>query len=115
MKIREVCELLNAQVVARPDMLDEELESAFGSDLMSDVIASAHGKMLLLTGLNSPQLIRTAEITEIPVIVFVKGRCPSQEVIDMTKDRKICLLRTDMVMYEACGRLYQAGLAPCKN
>lgn len=115
MKIRKIRELLDAEVLARPDMLDEEVESAFGSDLMSDVLTFAHGRMVLLTGLNSPQIIRTAEISDIPLIIFVRGRNPSKDIIDMTKERKICLLRTDMIMYEACGRLYKAGLPPCKR
>ena len=38
MKIKEICDLLNAQVLSCEDMLDEEIESAFGSDLMLSLI-----------------------------------------------------------------------------
>ncbi len=113
MKIREICQLLNAEVLYGEDLLDNEVDSAFGSDLMSDVLTFARGRMVLLTGLNSPQLMRTAEISDIPLIVFIRGRQPSQNVIDMAVERNICLLRTQHIMYEACGILYKAGLLPC--
>ncbi|MDK2800029.1 MAG: hypothetical protein PWQ70_1648 [Clostridiales bacterium] len=113
MKIREVCNLLNAQVLAREDLLDNEIYSAFGSDLMSDVLTFAHGRMALLTGLNSPQVIRTAEMSDIPLIIFVRGRNLSQNIINMAVERSICLLGTEYIMYEACGKLYEAGLPPC--
>ena len=113
MKIREASNLLNARVLAREDMLDDEIDCAFGSDLMSDVLTFAHGRMILLTGLNSPQAIHTAEISGIPVIIFVRGRNPSQNIIHMAVEKGICLLETEYIMYEACGRLYRAGLSPC--
>ncbi|MDK2932949.1 MAG: hypothetical protein PWP27_759 [Clostridiales bacterium] len=113
LKIREVCNLLNAQVLAREDLLDNEIYSAFGSDLMSDVLTFAHGRMALLTGLNSPQVIRTAEMSDIPLIIFVRGRNLSQNIINMAVERSICLLGTEYIMYEACGKLYEAGLPPC--
>jgi predicted transcriptional regulator len=113
LKIKEICDLLNAQVLSCEDMLDEEIESAFGSDLMSDVLTFANGRMALLTGLNNPHVIRTAEMSDIHLIIFVRGRSPSQEVIDMAKERDICILATKYIMYEACGILYKAGLLPC--
>lgn len=113
MTIREVSELLNAKVLSREDMLDIEINSAFGSDLMSDVLTFAHGRMILLTGLNSHQVIRTAEMSDIPLIVFVRGRTPSKSIINLAEEKGICLLETKFIMYEACGKLYNAGLAPC--
>ena len=113
MRTKEIIKLLHAKVLAGEDMLNIEITSAFGSDLMSDVLTFAHGKMILLTGLNSNQVIRTAEMSDIPVIVFVRGRTPTQSVINLAIEKGICLLETKFIMYEACGKLYNAGLSPC--
>ena len=113
LNIREICNRLDAQVLAREDLIDIEIDSAFGSDLMSDVLTYAHGKMALLTGLSNPQIIHTAEVSDIPVVIFVRNRIPLQNIIGLAIEKSICLLGTKYIMYEACGKLYEAGLPPC--
>lgn len=115
LRIREISTILDAKVLAGENMLDIEVDSAFGSDLMSDVLTFANGRMALLTGLNSRQVIRTAEMSDIPVIIFVRGRTPSQNIIKLAAEEGICLMETKLIMFEACGKLYKAGLAPCKR
>ena len=65
MKLRDVKEILEAEVVAGDHLLDREVQSAGGADLMSDVLSFARPGALLLTGLTNPQVIRTAEVWEV--------------------------------------------------
>ena len=60
MKLREVKEILEANVVVGQEKLDMEVYMAFGADLMSDVMAFAKAGSLLLTGLTNAQVIKTA-------------------------------------------------------
>jgi len=110
MKIREIVKLLNCQVLAGSDYLDTEVKAGCGCDLMSDVLAFIKPDSILLTGLNNPQVIRTAEIAEIKVICLVRGKQPAREVIDLAKDKEIILLSTFLPLFEACGKLYMNGL-----
>jgi len=114
MTLREVAELLEAEALAGERRLDEEFEfrSAGASDLMSDVLACAEPGILLLTGLTNVQSVRTAVIVEASVIVFVRGRKPSEEGIALAKERNIPILSTKFLMYEACGLLYGRGIRP---
>ena len=64
MTIREIAETLKATVYAEPELLDRDVASAFGSDMMSDVLAYASDHGLLLTGLLNPQVIRTAHMQD---------------------------------------------------
>ena len=114
MTLREVAELLEAEALAGEQRLDEEFEfrSAGASDLMSDVLAFAEPGILLLTGLTNAQSVRTAVIVEASVIVFVRGRKPSEEGIALATERKIPILSTKLLMYEACGLLYGRGIRP---
>ncbi len=77
---------------------------------MSDVLAFAKGGSLLLTGLTNPQVIRTVEMMDIPAILFVRGKMPLKETIDLAKSKGIPLLSTKYILFETCGRLYQAGI-----
>ena len=110
MKLSEIKEILNAKVMTGEDMLDTEVESAFGSDLMSDVLAFVNDKVLLLTGLVNPQVVRTAEMMDISAIVFVRGKCPDKNVIALAKAKDIAILTTEHTLYVASGKLYCNGL-----
>ena len=110
MKLSEIKEILEAEVLAGEALLESEVDSAFGSDLMSDVLAFVNDRVLLLTGLVNPQVVRTAEMMDISAIVFVRGKCPDENVVALAEMKDIVILSTKHTMYVACGRLYNAGL-----
>ncbi|MDN5347427.1 MAG: hypothetical protein PWP65_991 [Clostridia bacterium] len=110
MKLKEVQRILEAEVLYGSEFLEEEVQAGFGCDLMSDVLAFAAGKVLLLTGLTNSHVIRTAEIIDAGAIVFVRGKRPDKTVVAAAREKKIPLLCTHLLLYESCGRLYRAGL-----
>ena len=110
MKISEIQTLLNADVVCGENMLDNEVYSACGSDMMSDVLAYVKDQAVLLTGLGNPQVVRTAEMMDMVCIVFVRSKCPTEEMVTLAKEHGMVLLKTSKRMYEACGKLYASGL-----
>ncbi len=110
MKISAIKELLDAEVVSGEDFLDREVYSACGSDMMSDVLAYVKDQAVLLTGLVNAQVVRTAEMMDMVCIVFVRSKTPNQEMIELAQEHNIVLLKSKKRMYEACGKLYSAGL-----
>lgn len=109
MTIGEIRDILDAKVFCCED-LNKTVNSACGSDLMSDVLAFVKDQAVLLTGLVNPQVVRTAEMMDIICIVLVRGKQPAEEMVELAKSCKIALLSTDIRMYSACGRLYARGL-----
>ncbi len=110
MKISTIKELLNAQVVCGEDMLQNDVFSACGSDMMSDVLAYVKDQAVLLTGLVNSQVIRTAEMMDMVCVVFVRSKQPTEEMVKLAKESDMVVLTTDMRLYEACGQLYVNGL-----
>jgi len=110
MNVTEAVKILDGQFFWGEDKADLEIASACGADLMSDVMAFVKDKVLLLTGLVNPQVVRTAELLDIQGIIFVRGKTPSREMIEMAEDSGIILAGTKLSMYIACGKLYEAGL-----
>jgi predicted transcriptional regulator len=110
MTIGEVVDILNARVLSGAEMFDEEIHSACGSDLMSDVLAFVKDRAVLLTGMTNAHVVRTAEMLDILCIVFVRGKIPGDDICDMAKERGIAILSTDMTLFTACGLLYEKGL-----
>lgn len=110
MQLKEVQQILEAKLWAGADKLDSEIYAACGCDLMSDVLAFAEEKILLLTGLINLQVIRTADMLDIKAIVFVRGKKPTEDMIKLAEEKGIVLFSTHSPLYPACGELYKAGL-----
>lgn len=113
MLLREVQKILDAEVLVGAEKLDMEVYTAFGADLMSDVLAFAVSGCILLTGLTNPQIIRTADVLDIAAIVIVRGKKPSPETLRAAADKKIPVLSTKYILFESAGRLYEKGIVGC--
>jgi len=113
MKLRRVLSIIDGKVISKNIDLDQKVRTGCGSDLMSDVLAFTHEGTLLMTGLTNPQVVRTAELSGVMAIVFVRGKLPPPETVALAGEKGIPLLASKYTMFETCGRLYQAGLPGC--
>jgi predicted transcriptional regulator len=107
LSLDQVRELLQAEACWAPD-LSAPVNSVGAADLMSDVLAFGRPGMLLLTGLITTQAVRTAAITDLTALVFVRGKLPPEDVLMMAKQAGMPVLSTPLTMFEASGRLYEA-------
>ena len=111
MRLSEIRDILDAQVLWGEELLDREVFSACGSDFMSDVLAYVKNQTaLLLTGLVNPQVVRTVDMLEMNCIVFVRGKVPGETILQLAAERGIVVMTSRKRMYEACGLLYSKGL-----
>lgn len=110
MKICTIVELLDARVLCGEDKLDGTVNSACGCDMMSDVLAFVKEQAVLITGLCNPQVVRTAIMMDMKCIVFVRGKMPPDDVLELANDAGIVVLASNERMYTACGKLYINGL-----
>jgi len=95
----------------------KEINYAFVCDLMSDALMllksmpshiGAHGA--LVTCLVTNQALRTAEILDLETIIFVRGKTPTQSVIDLADEIGITLIGTGLTMYKTSGLLFTGGV-----
>ena len=110
MKIKEIIDLLDAEVYAGEELIDSEVHSACGSDMKSDVLAYVKDQAVLVTGLNNPQVIRTADMMDMVCVVYVRGKRPDALSLELARDFGICVLTTTTPMFACCGILYENGL-----
>ena len=110
MKIGEIKELLNAELLCGEECLDNDVFAACCSDMMSDVLAFVKDQGVLLTGLLNSQVIRTANMMDMVCIVIVRNKVPTEEMIKLASDSGLVLMRSPFRAYEASGVLYSAGL-----
>lgn len=115
MTIAEVRDLVGATVQCGEDRLGAEVRTAFGADLMSDVLAFVQEDSLLLTGLVNTHVIRTAEMLDVRCVLFVRGKKATKEIIEMANEHNIVILTTPETLYVCSGILYGRGLPGLKR
>jgi len=97
MKLVDLIKIINGTVCNEGSVdADCEIKGGCGADLMSDVC--------------NPQVVRTAIMADVRAIVFVRGKQPPCETIDLAMQENIPIISSPYGMFELCGRLYQAGL-----
>lgn len=115
MKFGKIKDKLDLKIIHAEEGIEKlDVKTACGADLMSDVLAFSNAKSMLITGLTNPQVIRTSEMIEIQVIIFVRGKNPLDQTIELAKENDISLFMTEKPMFETCGILYKMGVQPEK-
>jgi predicted transcriptional regulator len=112
MTLREVVETVAGTVMCGAEHLDREVQSGFASDLMSDVLTLLADNILLITGLSNNQAIRTAEMSDIQQILFVRNKVPTKTMLDLANAQGITVIVTAYSMFKSSGLLYAKGLQP---
>ena len=111
MKLQEIVDKLDATVGLGADQLDREEEYCFASDLMSDVL-TLKDTPVLVTGLCNVQTIRTCDMANLEVVIFVRGKRPSEDMVELADENDMVLICTPYSMFKTCGILYEAGMKP---
>ena len=110
MTLQEVKDILDARLLCGEEMLGAAVNTACGSDMMSDVLAYVKDQAVLLTGLMNQQVIRTAEMMDMVCVIFVRGKTPGEDIVALARQKEIAVMTTPHRMFTACGLLYQGGL-----
>jgi len=111
-KVADIVNKLNASVICGKNDLNREIHFGFASDLMSDVLTLDTDNMLLVTGLNNLQTIRTSEMSDISCILFVRDKRVSPEMRELACENDIILIECSYSMFRACSVLCELGLKP---
>ncbi len=110
MRLSEIVDALGATLLIGEDKLDKDITRCGASDLMSDILAAVSEDSILLTGLTTIQVIRTAMVADVGAVVFVRGKKPPQEVIEMAQAQGLPLILSPYSMFVSCGRLHACNL-----
>lgn len=112
MRVAELVKYIDGRVICGEDALDKEVNFAFASDLMSDVLTVKKENLLMITGLANIQAVRTAEMSDIEVILFVRNKTINEDMVELAKESGIILIGCASTMFRVSGILFANGLNP---
>jgi predicted transcriptional regulator len=112
MKVSEIVKLLDGNMLCGQHRSEYTIEVAFASDLMSDVLTLKNDHVLLITGLNNMQTIRTAEMSDINCIILARNKKASEDMIALARENELILIECRYSVFKTSGLLFQAGVKP---
>ena len=117
MKKQELIELLSATVLLDCGHETEDgYDAVCGCDMMSELLAimNQNGQnsrgAVLLTNLTNPQVVRTSEMVDIKLVIFLRGKKPATETMKLARSCGISIMTTPHTMFSSCGILYAEKL-----
>lgn len=110
MNIGEIATLVQGKILTDGINKNLEVTGAFAGDLMSDVLATIKPEAILITGLNNPQVIRTALIADVRMIVIARGKKPSMDMIELANSEGMPMVSSPMGLFELSARLAENNI-----
>lgn len=112
MILNELCSLVNGTIACGESRKGENVEYAFASDLMSDVLTVKTNQFILITGLANIQSIRTVEMSDTPFMLLCRGKEVTAEMLELALENNIMIIKSPFSLFKCAGILYSAGLKP---
>jgi predicted transcriptional regulator len=93
---------------------DKEIDGAFISDMVSDVMAGAKAGSVWVTVQTHKNIVAAANLVDLAAIIIVRGKKVPEDTIQMADRAKMTLFATDEDTYQVAIRLFEAGIKPGK-
>ena len=89
---------------------DKQIEGVYISDMVSDIITGAMANGILVTLQTHKSLIAAANLVDVAAVVFVRGKKPADDVIQLAQKAGIGLFITSMDTWTFAKKLIGVGI-----
>jgi serine kinase of HPr protein (carbohydrate metabolism regulator) len=107
MKLKEIVEKLELQILVGQERLDTEVTGGYTSDLLSDVMANSKGKNLWITLQTHENIVAVAKLRDLAGIIIINKRQPDEETLQRARDENVTLLASRETAFRVTGKLYE--------
>jgi predicted transcriptional regulator len=109
MKVRELIERFDLQLVAGEKGIDRDVRGGYCGDLLSDVMAHAPIGCIWLTVQGHLNIVAVAILREMAAVVITGGREPESATVQKAEEEGLPILTSRRSAFELAGRFYAAG------
>jgi serine kinase of HPr protein (carbohydrate metabolism regulator) len=106
MAIREAAAGLGARIV-QDEFEDTQLEGAYTSDLLSDVMANAKTGGALITIQAHKNTVAVATLVNISCLIICNNRPLTEDMLEAAKDEGIAVLLTKENQFTVSGKIWE--------
>ena len=110
MTVKELQSKLNLN--ALNEISDTEIDGAFISDMVSDVMAGAKAGNIWVTVQTHKNIVAAANLVDVPAIIVVRGKKIPEDTIQMADRVGVTVFGTDLDSFQIAVKLHEAGIKP---
>ncbi|MCL5733976.1 MAG: redox-sensing transcriptional repressor Rex [Actinobacteria bacterium] len=107
LSLEDLAGRIGARIIVSGEQCTTTVDKIYAGDRVSDLLQEASDRTLLVTKLANLQIVRVAELIDVPGICFVDGTNPSPEIVDMAQNNGTLLMVSPLGIFETCGRIFQ--------
>lgn len=107
MKLEDLAASIGAHIVTPGQRGGTTIAKVYAGDRVSDLLNEASDKTLLVSNLASVQMLRVAELMDVPGICFVNGIEPDVEMVQLARHNGTLLMVSPLGVFETCGLIYR--------
>lgn len=110
MKVKD----LETKIGLKPinEVYDKDIEGAFISDMVSDVMAGAKAGNVWVTVQTHKNIAAAANLVDISAVIVVRGKKVPEDTVQMADRARMTVFCTDLDTYQVAVKLYEAGVKP---
>jgi len=91
---------------------DTEVDGAFISDMVSDVMAGAKAGNVWVTVQTHKNVVAAANLVDAPAVIVVRGKKVPEDTVQMADKVGVTLFATDLDTFQIAVKLFEAGVRP---
>lgn len=110
MKVKDVLQSNNINLINDKCNLDNSIEGIFACDLLSHVMGYASESNILITVLNNINVLGVASLLDLSCVIFSQGTEVNDEIIKKADELEIPLLSTPLTTAEITIELHNIGV-----
>ncbi|MBN1486541.1 MAG: hypothetical protein JW981_02790, partial [Anaerolineae bacterium] len=110
MKVKEIAEALNLQVLAGKEYLGENITGGYAADLLSCVMAGAKSGDIWITLQTHANIVAVAALLGIPAIIVTEGAPVPPETLTKAEQQEVVVLSSSQPTFETIAQLIKLGL-----
>ena len=107
MKVQELQNCISGEIKAQGDPT-AEIQNAYTSDLLSDVMGNAPANSVLITVQGHKNTVAVANLVGMPAIILCNGRSVPQDMQESAEQENVALYTTKYDQFTASYKIAQA-------
>jgi len=107
MTVSDIVKKLGLKVISGEKGLTKQVNGAYVSDLLSDVMGNINEGQIWITLQTHKNIMAIASLKDVAAVILVKGLKPSDECEEQSNEENIPILSTELGTFDIAGKLYQ--------
>ena len=102
MNVQNLIDKLNLEIICDGNGLEGEIDGCYATDLLSLAMANVQKDNVWVTVQTNMNILGIAALAESACVIVAQSMNIPSSVVEKAKEESICILRTEMPVYELC-------------